>query len=466
LPTGGITPDELLVLVEYELLLFAAFFFLLGAIDELAVDLIWLWLRLTGRARTERLGPGSERPALIGPAAVFLPAWREAAVIGPTVRHALTAWSQAELRLYVGCYRNDPATIEAVLGAAMSDPRLRLVIHGRDGPSTKADCLNRLYRALTEDEARSGRAARMVVMHDAEDMVDPAALGVLDGHIGAADLVQLPVLPHPLPQSRWIASHYCEEFAEAHGKAMVVRDALKAGLPTAGVGCAIARQPLAALHAKRGGDGPFAAECLTEDYELGLGIAELGGLSRFVRCREPDGRLVATRACFPARLEWAVRQKTRWVHGIAFQSWDRLGWSRRPADLWMRLRDRRGPLTALVLAVAYVLVVLVALGWLGHLAGVLPATPISPWMAWLLTINFAGFMWRASWRFAFTAREYGLAEGFRAVLRIPVTNIISIMAGRRALVGYVASLGGRVPQWDKTRHTIHPAIAGGGELAA
>ena len=466
MPTGPFSPGEWLVLVEHELLLFAAVFFLLGAIDELAVDLIWLWLRMTGRARTERLAPGSERPALTGPAAVFLPAWREAAVIGPTVRHALTAWPQTGLRLYVGCYRNDPATIEAVLGAAEGDPRLRLVIHGRDGPSTKADCLNRLYRALTEDEARSGCAARMVVMHDAEDMVDPAALGVLDAHIGAADLVQLPVLPHPLPQSRWIASHYCEEFAEAHGKAMVVRDALKAGLPTAGVGCAMARQALAALHAKRGGDGPFAAECLTEDYELGLGIAELGGPSRFVRCRAPDGRLVAMRACFPARLEWAVRQKTRWVHGIAFQSWDRLGWSRRPADMWMRLRDRRGPLTALVLAVAYVLVVLTGLGWLGHLAGILPATPVSPWMVWLLTVNFAGFVWRASWRFAFTAREYGLEEGFRAVLRIPVSNVIAIMAGRRALAGYIASLGGRAPRWDKTRHTIHPAIAGAGKLAA
>ena len=464
--TGGLTPGELVVLVEHELLLFAAFFFLLGAIDELAVDLIWLWLRLTGRARTETLTSGSDRPELAGPAAVFLPAWREAAVIGPTVRHALTAWPHAELRLYVGCYRNDPATIEAVLGAAEGDPRLRLVIHGRDGPSTKADCLNRLYRALSEDEVRSGQAARMIVMHDAEDMVDSAALGMLDAHIGTADLVQLPVLPHPLPQSRWIASHYVDEFCEAHGKTMVVRDGLRAGLPTAGVGCALARHALATLHARRGGDGPFAAECLTEDYELGLGIAELGGRSRFVRCRAPDGRLVATRACFPARLEWAVRQKTRWVHGIAFQSWDRLGWSRHPADLWMRLRDRRGPLTALVLAVAYVLVVLVALGWIGHVAGILPATPISPWMVWLLTINFAGFVWRASWRYAFTAREYGLGEGFRAVLRIPVSNIIAIMAGRRALAGYIASLAGRAPQWDKTRHTIHPAIAGGGGVAA
>lgn len=461
LPAGGFTPAQWFVLVEHELTLFAGFFFLLGLLDELAIDLMWIGLRTTGRARTLRLACDVPATPLAGRAAVFIAAWREAEVVGATLRHALQAWPHAELRLYVGCYRNDPATIEAVLAAADGDPRLRLVIHGRDGPSTKADCLNRLYGALQEDERRSGRAARMVVIHDAEDMIDPAALNLLDEAIGAADLVQLPVLPCPLPQSRWIASHYCEEFAEAHGKAMVVRDALGAGMPTAGVGCAIARPILDSLDRRHQGRGPFAAECLTEDYELGLGIAALGGHARFLRCRTAGGRLVATRATFPARLDWAVRQKTRWVHGIALQSWDRLGWSPRPADIWMRLRDRRGPLTALVLAVAYVLLVLVAVAWLGRLAGFGTVPDTSRVVMILLTVNFAGFVWRAGWRFAFTAREYGAGEGVRAVLRIPVANAIAIMAGRRALAGYIASLGGRGVRWDKTQHTIHPGIRRG-----
>jgi adsorption protein B len=458
LPAGGFTPAEWFVLVEHELMLFAGLFFLIGIADELAVDLIWLWLRVTGGARTERVAKGQEMLPLQGGAAVFIAAWREASVIGATVRHTLTAWPHESMRLYVGCYRNDPDTIEAALAAAHGDRRLRLVIHGREGPSTKADCLNRLYFALQEDERRARQTAHMVVIHDAEDMVDPAALSLLDGHIGPADLVQLPVLPHPLPSSRWVASHYCEEFAEAHGKAMVVRDALRAGLPTAGVGCAISRGTLAALDGRHGHAGPFAAECLTEDYELGLGIAAFGGRSRFVRCRAADGRLVATRACFPTQLEWAVRQKTRWVHGIAFQSWDRLGWSRRPVDLWMRLRDRRGPMTALVLAIAYLLAFLMTAGWLAHLAGVAVKPDPSRIVAVLLAVNLAGFLWRAGWRFAFTAREYGLVEGARAVLRIPVCNVIAIMAGRRALVGYVSSLKGGRPNWDKTQHTVHPAL--------
>ena len=68
------------MLVEHELLLFAGVFFLIGAIDELVVDLIWLGLKLTGRHRTARLPEPSEPPMpLKGEAAVFIAAWREAA---------------------------------------------------------------------------------------------------------------------------------------------------------------------------------------------------------------------------------------------------------------------------------------------------------------------------------------------------------------------------------------------------
>lgn len=461
MPVGGFTTWEWLVLFQHELLLFAAVFFLIGAIDELAVDLSWLYLKVTGRARTEYLpdnsisaSPQDER--LSGPVAVFIPTWQESAVIGTTIRHALLVWPHAQLRLYVGCYRNDPATIAAVAAAAAGDPRLRIVIHDRIGPSTKADCLNRLYRALRDDERALDITVSMIVLHDAEDMVDPAALALIDAAMVDADLVQIPVLPVPQAGSTWVAGHYCEEFAEAHGKAMPVRDALAAGMPLAGVGCAISRAAVARLASAKPDGNPFATDCLTEDYELGLGVAQQGGRARFVRKRHADGRLIATRAYFPARLDQAVRQKTRWIHGIAFQGWDRLGWDRRPAETWMRLRDRRGPFTALVLAIAYLLLVVSAIVWGLAAVGGGVAPPLSPLLKVLLALNFASFAWRAAWRFAFTAREYGWREGIMAVLRIPVANIIAIMAARRAVMSYVRSLGGTELHWDKTEHTSHP----------
>jgi adsorption protein B len=452
-----------LALLQHELLLFAGVFFLIGALDDLAIDAVWLWLRLTGRARTPRRSRKAlqHRP-LHGPVAVLIPAWQEAAVIGQTIRHLLGSWPQAELRLYVGCYRNDPDTLAAGMAAARRDPRLRLVIHDRDGPSTKADCLNRLYHALTIDEARSGQRFASVVFHDAEDLVDPAALGLLDETIATgADFAQLPVEPLVARHRGWfarhVASHYCEEFAEAHAKGMVVRDALGAALPGAGVGCAASRNALERLAARRSDGRPFAEDSLTEDYELGLAIAANGGHCRFVRARGEDGRLIATRALFPDWLAGAVRQKSRWVLGIALLGWDRVGWSGGAIERWMRARDRRGPLTALVLMAGYILLLLTGLLGIAVIAGMAEPIRLTPALTALLAVNSLAFVWRTAARFAFTAREYGVAEGLWAVLRIPLTNVIAIIAGRRAVFSYIRTLAGRVAAWDKTEHHVHPA---------
>ena len=77
----------------------------------------------------------------------------------------------------------------------------------------------------------------------------------------------------------------------------------------------------------------------------------------------------------------------------------------------------------------------------------------------LLGLNVASFAWRAVMRFSFTRAEFGWREGLRAVLRIPVANVISIMAGYRALFAYSKTLRGAVPEWDKTAHDTHPARA-------
>ncbi|MEM6858099.1 MAG: glycosyl transferase family protein [Pseudomonadota bacterium] len=457
---------QLLALFQHELLLFAGVFFLIGALDDILIDGLWFWLKLTGQAKTESVDRQTLRQQpLNGPIAVFVPAWQEAAVIGDTLLHALRVWPQAGLRVYVGCYRNDPDTIAAAMQAAArlakaGDHRLRIVIHDRSGPSTKADCLNRLHQALRDDERRSGRLFAGVVFHDAEDMVDPAGLGLLDRALAeGADFVQLPVEPVAQSRSRWLGSHYCEEFAEAHGKAMVVRSALGAALPAAGVGCAVSRRALHQLARRRIDGTPFDAQSLTEDYELGLAVSAMGGTSRFMRARGEDGTFVATRAFFPTKLPHVVRQKTRWVHGIALQGWDRIGWKGGVIETWMRARDRRGPLTALVLLVGYTLLTLTLLLSAAASAGIAPELPLSPLLVFLLGANFASFAWRAIWRFGFTAQTYGFVEGLRAVLRIPLTNVISILAGRRAVTAYARTLMGRAAEWDKTPHFSHPASA-------
>jgi bacteriophage N4 adsorption protein B len=449
-----------LQLIQHELLLFAAFWFIVAALDEFAIDIGWLWLKLTGRLRERRLGRDEGVRPLRSKTAVLVPAWHEADVIGRTIAHMLHAWPQQGLTIYVGCYRNDPATISAAMAAAASDTRLRVVIHDREGPTTKADCLNRLYAALVADEERRRRRYGAVILHDAEDMVHPAALSLIDEGLADRDFVQLPVRPELSPRSRWISGHYADEFAEAHAKTMVVREAIGAAIPAAGVGCGFSRQVLQQLCSERGlgaEGGPFAADCLTEDYELGLLVSRGSARGSFVRARDHLGQLVATRGFFPTTLETSVRQKARWVHGIALQGWDRLGWSGRPLDWWMALRDRRGPLTALVLAAAYSLLAIQLVLWMAQLAGWDAPYDLTPAVKTMIAVCFVSFAWRALWRACFTGREYGWGEGLRAVLRIPVANVISIMAGWRAVAAYIGTLRGGAVSWDKTLHRDHPA---------
>lgn len=455
-------------LIEQELLLFAAFWFIFGAIDELVVDLVWLGLRVTGRARDRVVPREKEVVPLVGRMAVLVPAWHEADVIGAMIGYTTKAWPHEKLTIYLGCYCNDPDTIAAAMEGAGGDGRVRMVVHDREGPTTKADCLNRLYLAMCEDEARTGEPFSGVLLHDSEDMVHPAALSLMNRALQSADFVQIPVRPEPQRASPWVAGHYSDEFTEAHAKSLVVRDALGAAIPAAGVGCAFSREILERMADRprsEGENGPFSTDSLTEDYELGLLVSHDGAKSRFLRLRDSAGELVATRAFFPATLEESVRQKTRWIHGIALQGWDRLGWAGRPVDVWMALRDRRGPLTAIVLVAAYGLLVIEGILALARLVGWQDTVVMSPLLKTMLVISFASFVWRSIWRFGFTAREYGLAEGLRACLRIPIANLVSILAGRRALAAYVRTLLGKQVYWDKTRHQGHPATSVDGVMA-
>jgi adsorption protein B len=288
-----------------------------------------------------------------------------------------------------------------------------------------------------------------VILHDAEDVVHSAELPLFDALIETYDLIQLPVLPLVDPHSRFVSGHYLDEFTEAHGKELVVRGAIGASVPSAGVGCAIARDALAALAGLR--RVPFDPDSLTEDYELGLRLHALGRRAAFVRLPAGPGRpVVATREYFPATLDAAVAQKARWMSGIALAGWDRLGWSGGLAERWMRVRDRQSLLAALVLAAAYLSLALYVL--LLVIDGLTPwaLPPFGPALRGLLAINSALLLWRLAMRFGFVAAAYGWREGIRSLPRTVTANIISMMAARRALVRY---LTGRT-QWDKTAHAF------------
>jgi len=448
-----VTTGFLLADLASELALFAAAGFLLFALDDLAVDLIYfgrrIWRALTVYTRYPRaFADALQPPREPGRIAVFIPAWDESAVIADMLRATLKRWGGGDYRIFVGHYRNDPATAAAI--ASVDDPRIEPVLVDAAGPTTKADCLNHLYDALVAAECRESWAAKAIVLHDAEDLVHPLEIGLFDRMTERAAIVQLPVVPLIDPDSRWISGHYCDEFAEGHGKELVVREAVGASIPLAGVGCAIERRALARLAADNGGR-PFIAASMTEDYEMGLRVGALKLKTMFVRIPAVTGSrgVVSSSGHFPASLDAAVRQKARWVGGIAFAGWDRLGWRGGLGERWMRMRDRRGPLAGLLLIAGYAAALLwLQLGIAKGLGAPVDLT-LGAGLVLMLKVNAALLAWRVLMRAGFVTATYGLGQGLLSVPRLVVGNVIAILAVWRALSLHA---NGGPTRWDKTRH--------------
>lgn len=440
--------------VARELTLFAAVGFLIGGVDDLLIDLVWM----VGRARAG-FAPDPSLAQLARPArrirfAILVATWREEAVIGAMLRTALSRIDHPDYRIYVGAYPNDPGTIAAIAAVASADPRIRLVIGQRDGPTTKADNLNTIWRAVRADEAVAATATDAIVIHDAEDVVHADELAVHEAMLADADVVQIPVVPLIHPHGRLVSGVYADEFAESHLAGLPVRCGLGAGLPLAGVGCAVRVEALARLGDDPG--APFDAESVVEDYEMGLRLAEAGCRARFARVRGHDGTLVATRAYFPRQVDASARQKARWMVGIALTGWDRIGWTRPLAlsEHWMRMRDRRAPLAVLVLAVAYLALGVSVAAWLIHVVAGTSGPAQDPATRLLLQVTGALLVWRMVLRAWHTATVYGWVEGLRSIPRVVVANFIALLAVRRALWRYVAVLRGGVQRWDKTEHVF------------
>ncbi|GGE16555.1 hypothetical protein GCM10011529_23740 [Polymorphobacter glacialis] len=458
-----------------ELLFVIALGVTLSGLDDLFIDAVYftrtLWRRLTIYTRHDRASAESLRRFDPGPIAIFIPAWDEAAVIGAMLRFSLTHLDYDRYRIFVGLYPNDPEGRAAV--AAVGDHRVQAVLCRRPGPTTKADCLNRLWHAMLAREALVGERYKAVVLHDAEDVIHPQELWIYDALIPRLAMVQLPVLPLPDTGSRWISGHYADEFAENHTKDMVVREALGAAVPSAGVACAIDRAALGMIADRAGADaashdstgydrpGPFNAASLTEDYELGYRIKALGGRGALVRLRSGDEPVVvATREHFPDNFDAALRQKSRWLVGIALSGWDRIGWPGGLADRYLLLRDRKSLLAALLTLLAYLAAVMVLIDiWLRQAYPMAAALPplAGRLVTAMLWFNAALLAWRLLMRAAFTAHAYGPIEGIRAIPRALTSNVINAAAAWSAARRYHAIVrGNRAQTWDKTEHRFPP----------
>jgi adsorption protein B len=375
--------------------------------------------------------------------------------------------------VFVGTYINDQRTIDEVERMRRRYKQLHRVEVPHAGPTCKADCLNWVIQAIFLHEKTHDMTFSGVVLHDSEDVLHPLELRLFNYLLPRKDMIQLPVVSLERNWYEWVAGTYMDEFAEWHGKDLVVRESMTDTVPSAGVGTCFSHRALRVL-AGETQNQPFNTDSLTEDYDVGARLAKVGMNAIFVRFpvqyrvlrkswfSKPYESTLSMPLCvrefFPDTFRTAFRQKARWTLGIGLQGWEQMGWTGSLANRYLLFRDRKGVVTAFVSIIAYVillqLLVLIILRHSG-LWNVSFPTPFESngFIKHLLLANGIALAWRIVHRCYFTGVLYGWQHGLLSIPRMVVGNFVNFMAASRAwrmfIVGKVLN---RKLVWDKTMH--------------
>ncbi|MBX9603998.1 MAG: glycosyl transferase family protein [Bryobacteraceae bacterium] len=431
-----------------------AIYILLSGLDDLWIDLVWIF-------RCDKWAPPPAPGIPEKRIAILLPLWREADVIGRMLDHNLAANRYRNFEIFAGAYPNDEETVGALRALERRHARLHVCVLPHDGPTSKSDNLNWIYQFLLLYERRYQDRFEILITHDAEDLIDADALSWINAYCDRHDMVQVPVLALPTPPWEWTHGVYCDEFAEYQARDMRVRSRMGAFVPSTGVGTGYRRGALEKL-AEEDGGRIFEPSALTEDYVNGVRLRRLGASQIALPVLASP---VATREFFPRTFGCAVRQRTRWVSGIALQGWERFGWGRTWMERYWFWRDRKGlignPLS--ILANFIFIYGLMTLG-AAHFTG-------QPWrlgastgeLRILLAATLLLQIWRTAVRAYFSRRVYGWRFALLVPARQVAANVINCCAVILAIQSYVqARRRGTGLAWLKTAHA-YPAP---GALAA
>ncbi len=406
----------------------------------------------------------------------MVPAWQEANVIAAMVETSHRLIQYNRYHIFVGVYQNDPETIAQVQAVALRVPHVSMAIVPRNGPTSKADCLNIILSEIFAYERDTGTRFTGIAMHDAEDVIHPYELRLFNYLLDRMDLIQLPVYSFERSLFDLVAGTYMDEFAEWHTKDLVVRESLTRVVPSAGVSTCFSRSAILALQSDRQSE-VFSTSSLTEDYDIAFRLKKLGMREIFVRfpvlftidvlgqmsqpVRIAKELPIATREFFPSDFRAAYRQRARWLLGIVFQGWSEHGWGSTIGARYFFVRDRKGVITAPMTIVAY----LIMFGLIANstFMSSLPSQDQPPY--WLLNtssyrvllvLNVLFLVNRIIQRTFFTGKIYGIQQASMAAPRMIVSNLLNFFATLRA--SYIFAQHRVVAKplvWDKTRH-VYP----------
>jgi bacteriophage N4 adsorption protein B len=452
--------------------------YLISGLDDLFVDLLYFVMkaveRLGGNSRRHQPGLQEMANKPEQPFALLFPAWQEADVIRRALLNTMSNIDYRNFHVFVGTYVNDPETQREVEEVMRRHANITQLIVPHPGPTCKADCLNWIVKGVREYQEQHGIHFAGVILHDAEDVVDTLSLKLFNCLMPEWHLVQIPIISLKRSWSNLIGGHYMDEFAEAHCKEIHVREWFAGVVPGAGVGTGYSMEALDAAAAGADGDC-FATGSLTEDYEFSFRVRGLKqAFVRFpVERRVPRRSLlhlkpglvvqrdfITTREFFPDRFWASVRQKTRWVIGIAFQGWKTFGWEGDWRVRYLWFRDRKSLFTQQFMVLGYI----VALGLLSlQLSSALfpevyifapPFDDDSPFW-YLFYANVGLLVNRLVHRHVWTCRIYGWSQLPLIIPRYLMANVINYFAVTRATLRYLKHL--RTSEqigWDKTAHSF------------
>lgn len=353
---------------------------------------------------------------------------------------------------FLGVYPNDEATLRVAEKLSHKFKNVHVVVNRKNGPTSKGQMMNSIVDQILETEPNIGLHFDLFVIHDSEDIIHPLSMKLYNRYADTLDFIQIPIFSLNREHLQLTAGTYMDEFAEMHTKELLVRHALGAAIPSAGVGTCLSRNLVLSIQDLNNGHF-LVPESLTEDYILGwqahLHQFRCGFVCKSVKGFFANREIIATKEYFPQGFFQSIRQKTRWTIGIAFQGRYLLGWTNSLVNNYFLFRDRRGPLNSIVIFCSLLIFAL------GCLDPQITAQDFSNLVLAAAYFNIAGLCIRFFQRLRSHGWVYNSYPVILMMLRWPVATVINAFAALRALYQYSLSvIGLKKLKWSKTQHSL------------
>ena len=451
-----------------------AFLFIFFSLDDLFWDACYYFSRRKRAGNHLQMKDLDTVPRRL--LAVLIPAWNEAEVIGPMVENLFCSinYPSSLFHIFIGVYPNDSATLREVQILEERYPNVHGVVNPRPGPTSKAQNLNQVLKFILRFENQKRLRFACFLIHDAEDIIHPTSFKLANYLTFQHEVVQLPVFPlQHYPTWRTFfkfitSSTYADEFAENHYRGLLAREASGAFVPSAGTGFIISHSVLD----KMGSQDIFEEDSITEDYKLSFRLGELGiptrffleGVERVLDNGKVTTEYIATREIFPNTLREAVKQKSRWIYGISFQSFSFREVIKDknfpPIFKYSLYRDWKAKYANLLSIPGYAVFAYFILSLFYVLPPVYPVRSLSWWLSVVLTFLMVE---RQVMRGIALKQVYGWRSAIAGCLIPPFLplravwgNIINFLATLSAWRICFFGFPKNRPRWQKTKHSYLP----------